>query len=322
MDNISKDILSNICTFLSKKDVLNLKKIKKKFNRIITIYVSRHYYLKLEPIIEELSYFFYKSFSEPNCLNCPKIITYNDIMSKIGLINKISISNKRSNNFNYLYSMFSNVKNIKICHNQSSYNFLTSFRSLKKLELDTNHCISNKSTCPNLPMVKSLDIKCTINSINGILEKMPNIQKLSCTFLSIDIVKIPKIKCLKIRHNPTNFNNPVYSIISKCNPISDIIFDDLEKLIVDDIYAFEDVTINHNKNIIMPNLNSIIIKEIWDIQIDVYDDKGKTKRVLKMLKFDPAKISYLEFRCPNIMEFFLDIYPLKLFTKPVLVNLF
>ena len=301
MNSLSKDIFPKICSLLDKKDVLVLRTMSKRLNRLIAIYVYKHYYFNLKKIIPEFFNFsgnFFETQSET-------------IVSKIKRIHKLLINDNATTFSNSeLYSLFENVQNIKIygtSESEKDYQFL-----------------SNISNCifPKLESIKTLDIQNLIRfrnfahaSISNILGKMPNIQNLTCTLLEIDLSSIPKIKYLKIRrfthlHRTNNILITFNHIIN---------FEHLEVLVIDSICVFKNIS----ATIHMPNLKSICIKEKLRAKPYIPIEIESIETILKKLIFNPAKLEYLEFGCQTVMDIFLQIYSndtLKSLKKMVLPN--
>ena len=325
MDSLSKDILHKICTLLDKKEVLILRTISKRFDRIVSIYAGRHYYFNLKYIIPELLDFLLGSFLTKNFSGTHDRYD-GTIIPKIKKINNIFLGDhiKLFDKYN-IYSLFENVHTIKIRReNDTNYHFLSSLKSLQQMILDID---SNFDTFepkshkfPLLETIKILNIQKSANSLRSehmslmhILEKVPNIEKLTCTKLNINIQTIPSIKHLKIRLYKSS---PYYRNIFFEKSLNDVTFSHLEFLEIDTIYVFVSIPVK----IFMPNLNSLCIKrrtkQKLKYVIFYYDEKGPDhntmKCILEKIIFDPAKIEYLELD-QDIVDVFLQMYPKNTF---------
>ena len=312
MDHLSKDCLIKICTSLDKTDVLRLRTMSKKFNRIITIYVYRHYYLKFDAIILELFDFFSKHFLAPNY---PEIILSGSIIDQIKSSNKLSIHRRDANKFFCnppVCLLFANVNSIKLFEAQDDYEFLSLFKSLRKLEICTGeNILGDKNMVPQLKFIESLNIKSLdiVYPVSKIVEILPNIQKLECVYLEINLLKIPQIKCLKlIRCLYIDIN-----IVNEFRDKVDIIFDHLEKITLSSLYLFAGVNVSTiNAKILMPNLKVMnILHTISENTSDMTNQIVENN--LKRLKFDPDKIETLNFKCPSMENLFYQVYPPDMF---------
>ena len=354
MDYLSKDVLAKICPLLEKKDVLILRTMSKRFNRLISIYIDRHYYFNLVSIIPPLIDFMVGFFLTPNQnqnqnqdqnQNRDQNLSETQsetMISKIKKMNKLSINIDITKISNHnLYLLFENVRSIrffKCC--LTEYHFLSLFKSLKKIVFDGSYNIISdvyRKFPPldnvNTFVIEALDspspffkfLNCV--SIYLILKTFPNIHKLVCIFLKIDLSIIPKIKYLQINDFiEYNFFNITYE--KSLN--RDIIFDHLEKLVIDDIFVFRNIP--QNTMIHMLNLRYMCIKSNNSMQRRFYNKKkygGKMPSInreyisiIEKIIIDPVKLEYLKFGCACVMNSFFHVYPKDTFTSLKQVILF
>lgn len=265
MDKSSKDIILKICETMVMKDVLNMRCLTKRYNRIISGYINKKFYLNFRKVAIWIGDCYEQIIlGDENNINKTEII--DKVKDKIFLVENIYIQDIYVNDIAHIFKLFKSVKNIIIRTKQLKYDFLSFFQLVEnieinyKLDLEIFPVLENARylTISNLQLGNIQPIK-----ISDILKKLPNIERLVCDNIVFDVEIISKIKYLEIRYK--------YSV-----DYTEVIIKDLEEIIL--YYT------NLMNELIIPHAKKITINE---------KDSWCAIQCLSHIKFNNDKLEYL-----------------------------
>ena len=278
MDKLSKDIILKMCGTMIMKDVLNMRCLTKRYDRIISGYVDKNFYLNFKDLDAWMTNRCRQIiFSDENDTDKIKII--NKIKNRISLVEKIHIDTD-VNDMEYICKSCKSIKNIIISKKQEKYDFLSLLQSLESIEI--NFALKSQvEIFPMLENVRYLTINVFGLKISDVLKKLPNIEKLICDNIILDVKTIPKIKYLEITCS--------YKII--IDDHTEIIMEDLEEIILHYTDFKKILTIPHAKKITINEINS-----------------NNVRHCLSIINFDNNKVEYLAIKNNIHREAFVSLY--------------
>ena len=318
MDNLSKDIILKICGTMVMKDVLTMRCLTKRYDRIFSNYVNKNFYLNFKELVIWIADCYKKSiFSDENDTNiiikimkklrdgifladCYKksiLSDENDTDIIIKIIKKLTdriflaenfYIDMHVNDMEHICKSFKHVKNIIIHKKQWNYDFLSLFQSLESIEINFELHENAKNDLEIFPVLENM--RClTIRvlkqnsslalKISDMLKKMPNIEKLICNYIALDVERLPKIKYLEITYS--------YDIYY----YDQIVMEDLEEIIL---------YFTHSRNMLtIPRVKKITINEM-----NMYN----SIHCLSLINFDNNRIESLAIRNNSYRAAFMRLY--------------
>lgn len=255
MENINKDILSEIGNYLEYKDVLNTRLVSKRFARILFYVMGKRFVFCLDPIIYNL---FSISLSKNNEL-------MEQVFDKIIHIKNIRIKElKNIIDFEAKFlELICNIETIEIEPVQKNYSFLSYFKSVKIIKCQSLSTGRAGLPIPIMESVKEFvindtDVDCYYRKLNAKLlaEKMPNLERLTCNRISLNISSLPKLRYLCLNADALDI-------------VHNISFDSLEEFILNE--RLYNRIVNLNGKIIMPKLKRLCLNSLT-VNTDAWKD--------------------------------------------------